>query len=289
MFSRILPYIIKPSISGLSKTQSKLIKLQSLLPMNKSNVQLSTGKISLKNLSELTTLRQMQKFNKKNFGIKVFDVKDKELGKYLTEGIAKFYNSNGSQFKVPKNFIVCDLPNANGYMYYEPTKDVLAISQKHINKFREIASVNGETLEQTLKKWGNTQLDGTLAEYRGRYFELYHEFGHKAHHAVCKNYGNMGLDWSKQEFQDIAAKVSLYSKNSPEEFVADTFALLSQRKILPLDVIQLYEKCGGPQIKGVTNSKLFNSGILSDFGVNLTANSSIDFSLEQVCKMAYEC
>ena len=150
-----------------------------------------------------------------------------------------------------KNIIVCDLPNSKGYMMYEQTKDILAISKNHLDKFKEIATANGETLEQVLKKWGQTKCDGTATSMyeKGLFRELFHEFGHKAHSSVCKDYGNLGLNWSKSEFQDIASKVSKYSKASPEEFVAETFSLLVQGKSLPQDVMQLYVKCGGPIIK----------------------------------------
>lgn len=38
------------------------------------------------------------------------------------------------------------------------TEDILAISKKHIEKLREIATENGETLEQVLIKWGKQSL-----------------------------------------------------------------------------------------------------------------------------------
>lgn len=200
---------------------------------------------------EFKSIKQMRDFNKNVFGVKVFDVQDKEYAKFLTDGMIKFYNKTGGQFGIPKNIIVCDLPNPNGYMMYEQTKDILAISKKHLDKFREIATVNGETLEQVLKKWGQTKCDGTVTSIyeKGLFGGLFHEFGHKAHFSVCKEYGNLDINWSKNEFQDIASKVSKYSKTSPEEFVAETFSLLVQGKSLPQDVMQLYAKCGGPIIK----------------------------------------
>jgi len=159
--------------------------------------------------SNLKTLKQMHKFNKQAFGVKVFDVKDKDFGQFLTNGMAYFHNTTGGQFKVPKNIIVCDLPNANGFMMYESSKDILAISKKHLDKFKEIARNNGETLEQTLKRWGKRKFDGTAtSEYqKGLYQELFHEFGHKAHADICKSYGNINIDWSSPDIQNIAGMV----------------------------------------------------------------------------------
>lgn len=199
---------------------------------------------------ELTSLRQIQKFNKDVFGVNVFDIQDIEYGKWLTEGLTEFYNKMSGNFKIHKNIILCDLPNPNGYMFCEYTKDILAISKKHVLRFKEIAIKNGETLEDTLKKWGEIPLDGTCTSQikRGTYFELFHELGHKAHFSNCKKCGEISLDWSKQEIQTIAAKVSSNAKKSQQEFVADVFAIMIvQGHELPEDVIQLYLKCNGPR------------------------------------------
>ena len=53
---------------------------------------------------EFKSITQMRDFNKNVFGIKVFDVQDKEFGKFLTDGITKFYNKTGGQFGVPKKY-----------------------------------------------------------------------------------------------------------------------------------------------------------------------------------------
>lgn len=270
MWSKLVISILKPAVKGLTKVESKLMKVSSKLSRRTTNaVTHNIGETFEPIMApELKSIKQMKRFNKSAFGVKVFDVQDKEFGKFLTDGMTNFYNKTGGQFRVPKNVIVCDLPNANGFMMYEPTKDILAISKKHIEKFREIATENGETLEQVLIKWGKTKFDGTATSMyeKGLFKELFHEFGHKAHSTACKNYCNLGLDWSKKEFQDVAGKVSHYSKESPEEFVAEAFSLMVQGKPLPQDVMQLYERCGGPLIK---STNIVSAGgyqnVLTDF------------------------
>ena len=269
--------MLKVTTKGLTRVNSKLIKVENKLTKLSSVLSNRTSKTVNSNIAksfdhiiapELKSIKQMKQFNKSAFGIKVFDVQDVEFGKFLTDGMTNFYNKTGGQFRVPKNVIVCDLPNSNGYMMYEPTKDILAISKKHVEKFREIATGNGETLEQVLHKWGKKKFDGTATSMyeKGLYQELFHELGHKVHSTVCKNYCNLGLDWSKKEFQDIASKVSQYSKNNPEEFVAETFSMLVQGKTLPEDVLQLYKKCGGPIIKSTSGgSSGGHYNILTDF------------------------
>ena len=272
MWSKLAISILKPAVRGLTKVESKLIKVSSKLSGRTTKTAHNVaGTFEPIMPPELKSLRQMKCFNKSAFGVKVFDVQDKEFGKFLTDGMTNFYNKTGGQFGVPKNVIVCDLPNANGFMMYEPTKDILAISRKHIEEFRKIATLNGETLEQVLKKWGQTKFDGTATSMyeKGFFKELFHEFGHKAHFSACKNYGNLGFDWTQKEFQDIAGKVSKYSKESPEEFVAETFSLLVQGKPLPQDVMQLYEKCGGPIIKSASNK-----GYITDF-INQSGSTEI--------------
>ena len=152
MWSKLAISILKPAVRGLTKVESKLIKVSSKLSGRTTKTAHNVaGTFEPIMPPELKSLRQMKCFNKSAFGVKVFDVQDKEFGKFLTDGMTNFYNKTGGQFGVPKNVIVCDLPNANGFMMYEPTKDILAISRKHIEEFRKIATLNGETLEQVLK------------------------------------------------------------------------------------------------------------------------------------------
>ena len=262
--------ILQATTRSIPKVENKLLEVQTKLGRRAlGNPSQITNEFKPIMPTELKTIKQMAKFNKTAFGVKVFDVPDKEFGKFLTEGLTGFYNRTGGQFKIAKNIIVCDLPNPKGFMMYEPTKDILAISKKHVEKFQEIARENGETLEQVLSRWGKRNFDGTATSIykRGIHQELFHELGHKAHSTSCKNYNNLGLDWSQKEFQEIAAKVSQYSKESPEEFVAETFSLLVQGKKLPQDVLQLYEKCGGPIINSSGGSGGGLRHIINDFMV----------------------
>lgn len=202
-------------------------------------------------VGELKTLKEMQKYNKKVHGVKCFDVQDEEFASFLTKGFDDFVYKTSGQYKIPKNIIVCDLPNPNGYMFYEKSKDVLAISKKHIENFREIAKSNGETLEQTLNRWGRNKFDGayTSGYVKGSYQELFHELGHKAHAASYKNFGKIDSNWNLKATQETAAKVSKYATKSPEEFVAETFSFLTKGEKLPSDVMALYKKYGGPSVK----------------------------------------
>ncbi len=280
MIPKVAIKLLKPAVKCLGKLERNLTKVRTkFLPKGVKATTSSAVEFKPIMATEFNTLKEMAKFNKNAFGVKVFDIRDKELGKFLTEGMTNFYNKTGGQFNVPKNIIVCDLPNPNGFMLYNETKDVLAISKKHIDKFKEIAKENGETLEQVLKKWGRKKFDGTAtsAYSKGLYQELFHEFGHKAHFDACKNYGNLGLDWSKAEFQDIAAKISKYSKNSPEEFVAETYTLLVQGKPLPKDVMQLYQKCGGPIINNNSGGGGGLQNIITDF-MQQNGHSEVNFN-----------
>lgn len=269
MANKISQVMLKPVVKALVHVENKLLNCQSKISKTKMN---ALGNLDDKfepiMPSELNSIKQMKRFNKSTFGIKVFDVQDKEFAKFLTDGMISFYNKTEGIFGIPKNIIVCDLPNPDGFMMYESTKDILAISKKHLEKFREIATDNGETLEQVLNRWGQTKFDGTATSMydKGLFKELFHDFGHKAHSTVCKNYGKLGIDWTKEEFQEIASKVSKYSKTSPEEFVAETFSLLVQGKILPEDVMKLYRECDGPIVKspgGGSGGGYYN--ILTDF------------------------
>lgn len=281
MWAKLAVNILKPTVQGLTKIENKLIKISSKLSQKTVKTACQAEKTFEPIMPpELSTLKEMKQFNKSVFGIKVFDIQDKEFGKFLTDGMTNFYNKTGGQFGIPKNIIICDLPNTNGFMIYESTKDILAISKKHLDKFREIAIKNGETLEQILKRWGQTRFDGTITSMyeKGPFQELFHEFGHKAHSSVCKNYGNLGIDWTQKEFQDIAGKVSKYAKKSPEEFVAETFSLLVQGKSLPQDVIQLYKKCDAPIINNAKcNSNFGFRTILTDF-VEQNGSTEINFT-----------
>ena len=92
---------------------------------------------------------------------------------------------------------------------------------------------------------------------------IYHELGHCNHAAICKDYHKMGklkelgfvVDKSiTKEFlntksiQETASKVSDYAKESPAEFIAETFAGLIEGKTYSNDVMALYKKYGGPII-----------------------------------------
>ena len=51
-----------------------------------------------------------------------------------------------------------------------------------------------------------------------------------------------------KSIQETASKVSDYAKESPLEFIAETFAGLIEGKTYSNDVMALYKKYGGPVI-----------------------------------------
>ena len=96
---------------------------------------------------------------------------------------------------------------------------------------------------------------------------IYHELGHKIHskNTTLDNFYKMGKieelkEWGIKDtaiieeflndktIQKTAGKVSDYAKESPLEFVADTFAGLLDGKTYSDDVMALYKKYGGPVI-----------------------------------------
>lgn len=106
-----------------------------------------------------------------------------------------------------------------------------------------------------------------IMNIRGRkvYNYLNHEQGHLLHSKNCNNYEQMkkaedfiskGQEISEitkefldnKEIQAIAGKVSNYAKESPLEFVAETFAGLRDGVKFSDDVMALYKKYGGPAL-----------------------------------------
>jgi len=109
-------------------------------------------------------------------------------------------------------------------------------------------------------------VNGKLQEAQfSEFFYLDHELGHIRHVGSTSNFSSMkkvaeytkkGKEVSSitQEFvntqsiQETAAKVSHYAKESPAEFVAETFAGIKSGITYPDDVMALYQKYGGPNL-----------------------------------------
>lgn len=76
-----------------------------------------------------------------------------------------------------------------------------------------------------------------------------HELGHLAHYRQDAAAYRAALDkvWTAEELS-IARRVSAYAAESPREFVAEVFVLLTLGKPIADDVLSLYQKLGGMQL-----------------------------------------
>ena len=88
----------------------------------------------------------------------------------------------------------------------------------------------------------------------GMYKTIFHELGHLEHEKQSKKifeafkFSSFGKN---QAEIDIARKVSDYAAESPVEFVAEVFSDLLNGKKYSKDIMDLYNKYGGPKISGV--------------------------------------
>ena len=143
------------------------------------------------------------------------------------------------------------------------------------NKYtrRLVKNLNADTLSfedkmqliLDLQAYKNRKVVDGVMNIRVRKVHNYinHEQGHLLHSKICDNYQQMskveefasrGQEVSEitkefinnKEIQATAGKVSDYAKESPLEFVAETFAGLRDGIKFPDDVMALYKKYGGP-------------------------------------------
>lgn len=111
-------------------------------------------------------------------------------------------------------------------------------------------------LNQKSSVW--TDPSQLIADYRSGFKStdnpdriVQHEIGHGLHHAAIgdKRFEAMrGLTFGPAQ-ADIAGQVSKYARTSYAEFVAETYAGLLDGKIYSPEVMGLYAKFGGPEIK----------------------------------------
>lgn len=140
---------------------------------------------------------------------------------------------------------------------------------------RLVKNLNADTLSfedkmqliLDLQAYKNRKVEDGVMNIRVRKVHNYinHEQGHLLHSKICDNYQKMskveefasrGQEVSEitkefinnKEIQATAGKVSDYAKESPLEFVAETFAGLRDGIKFDDDVIALYKKYGGPSI-----------------------------------------
>lgn len=148
---------------------------------------------------------------------------------------------------------------------------------KFDNKYsqRLIKNLNSDTLNfedrmqliLDLLAYQERKVINGVMQIRGRsvYNYLNHEQGHLLHSQISNNYMQMrkveeyvkeGLEASEitkefvnsKDIQAIAGRVSNYAKESPLEFVAETFAGLRDGIKFDDDVMSLYKKYGGPSV-----------------------------------------
>ena len=138
-----------------------------------------------------------------------------------------------------------------------------------LNNYNSSSATLGESLElyhQILGLKSSTiGSDGkVILKKLSKYNLLNHELGHMKHyangfHAVdmdkIATYQKLGkpipklvTEFHNSELQQVIGKVSKYAKESPAEFVAETYAQLKDGVVFSDDVMALYKKYGGPAL-----------------------------------------
>ena len=103
MINKLTQKVLTNTVQKLTNVKNKLIKVKTNL--NKkiaSTTQNVSDNFSPIMATNLKSIKQMQRFNKSAFGVKVFDIKDKEFGQFLTDGVTNFFNKTNGQFGIPK-------------------------------------------------------------------------------------------------------------------------------------------------------------------------------------------
>lgn len=130
-------------------------------------------------------------------------------------------------------------------------------------KDKLIKALNFKKAYKLFAKMANNIDKDTLSWSEGIFSFITHEMGHLQHKFNVKNtnfFNSLGtleqrpkkLAKGAKELlelfnskQDVAAKVSTYAKESPCEFVAETYSKLAHGIKLDDDVMELYQKLGG--------------------------------------------
>ena len=138
-----------------------------------------------------------------------------------------------------------------------------------LNNYNSSSATLGESLElyhQILGLKSSTiDSDGkVILKKLSKFNSLNHELGHMKHYvngihardmdklAVYQRLGKpvpeLVTEFHKPEIQQIIDRVSKYAKESPAEFVAETYAQLKDGIVFSDDVMTLYKKYGGPAL-----------------------------------------
>lgn len=243
---------------------------------------LSKGKVGSKQTKQLAeqiefkeskTMDEAKKFAKENFGIKLDFEDNLFAANFINESCVNVSNAMKGKAHFPKKIdfgIINNNKNVAGG--YSHISNVLTLRNvgKEINNsemrinfydaFNKTLKTQNSYLEYSKKLHQNNDIFNNMR------LTIYHELGHCNHYAICKDYEKMGklkeLEYNfisdksitneflnNKTIQETAGKISDYAKESPSEFVAETFAQLIEGKKLSEDVIALYKKYGGPDIK----------------------------------------
>lgn len=263
--------------TGLSKNAKLGLGALAIVGIGTAAYILSRGKVGSKSVQQLAehidfkeakTMEDAIKFAKENFGVKLDLVDNLFAANLINESCVNISNSMKGKAYFPKRIqfgIVNNNINANGG--YDHISNIIVLRNKdpkwNIDWY--------DTFNKTLKrKNGYLEYSKELKANDNPVFNamrktIYHELGHCNHNAICKDFEKMGkLKELEKDFisdksiineflnnktiQETAAKVSDYSKESPAEFVAETFSQLMEGKTFSDDVMTLYRKYGGPAL-----------------------------------------
>lgn len=240
---------------------------------------------------KFNNLKQIKKFNKEILGIKYFDVQNKEMAEYLTDGLISQFNKCNKTGLIKKIKTISN-PNIKSLMSYNNKTETVYIYKEILEELQFAAKKEGLTISQFMDKLGKLPLPGGTENFpRGKFNYLFHELGHAKHAKNSPVFDKLcSLEELKakgitetsltneflqdKEIQKIAGKISNYAQKSPAEFVAETHALLENGIDLPNDIRNLYKAYFKLQTNAVSikpfidNSNNASKQYLSDF-INL--------------------
>lgn len=234
------------------------------------------GSKSVKQLAEhiefkpAKTVEEAKKFAQETFGIKL-DLGDNLFAaNFVNESCVNVSNKMKGKAYFPKKIEFGTVGNSEAPGGFCKSKNLITIDCK--NSFENTGGVDFYSIfnknlnekylgdySKFIEEKGGLGIIPTMRQL------IFHELGHCNHASICKDYRKMGklkeLDFNyitdksiTNEFlntkyiQETAGKVSDYAKESPLEFVAETFAGLVEGKKFSDNVMALYKKYGGPAL-----------------------------------------
>ena len=234
---------------------------------------ISRGRIGTKSAKQITehidfkeakNMDEAIKFAQENFGIKL-DLGDNLFAaNFINESCVNVSNKMKGKAYFPKKIKFGNINNnSKAVGGYDHISNVLVVNETNSHGGWNFYKAFNETLKSKQNYLEYSKQLQKLDIANNMRETIYHELGHCNHAAICKDYHKMGklkelgfvVDKSiTKEFlntksiQETASKVSDYAKESPAEFIAETFAGLIEGKTYSNDVMALYKKYGGPVI-----------------------------------------